>query len=325
MLAPDVATSDELRTCRELVRSGRIRQALVRAARLEKAHHAAERTGGLAVLIECRLARGELAGAIRAAEPLAALQDEPGVTGAVASYALAELATACGDHDTAAALYNEAGCGLGGFDDPLLLPWRAGAALAMTRLSRHRDARLLAHAHLDLCRRTDSAYAVAQALRTVAATDPGSRDREAMLREAVATLSDTLAGRLSAQIATDLAALLVLHGAFGSAREREEAVGLLRGAEAYAAREDLPPLLDRIARQLVLLGEEPCRQRRELLAGLTSTEQRAAELAADGLKNREIAATLDVTVKAVEWHLSNIYKKLGISGRAGLLEAFGAN
>ena len=37
--------------------------------------------------------------------------------------------------------------------------------------------------------------------------------------------------------------------------------------------------------------------------------------------NQEIAQKLFVTVKAVEWHLSNAYRKLGISSRSGLGEA----
>jgi DNA-binding CsgD family transcriptional regulator len=43
-----------------------------------------------------------------------------------------------------------------------------------------------------------------------------------------------------------------------------------------------------------------------------------AELAAQGRTNREIANELFVTVKAVEWHLGNAYRKLNIRGRSGL-------
>jgi DNA-binding CsgD family transcriptional regulator len=51
---------------------------------------------------------------------------------------------------------------------------------------------------------------------------------------------------------------------------------------------------------------------------LTPSEQRVAELAAAGHTNRQIADTLFITVKAVEWHLSNAYRKLRIRGRAEL-------
>ena len=39
-------------------------------------------------------------------------------------------------------------------------------------------------------------------------------------------------------------------------------------------------------------------------------------LAADGLTNNEIAERLTVSVRTVERHLSNVYSKLGVSGRA---------
>ncbi len=54
--------------------------------------------------------------------------------------------------------------------------------------------------------------------------------------------------------------------------------------------------------------------------GLTRSERRAADLAAAGLSNKEIARELVVTVHTVEVHLSRAYAKLGISSR-GLLAA----
>jgi DNA-binding CsgD family transcriptional regulator len=50
-----------------------------------------------------------------------------------------------------------------------------------------------------------------------------------------------------------------------------------------------------------------------------------AELAAAGQTNRQIANALFITVKAVEWHLSNAYRRLDISGRAKLGEALAAS
>ena len=64
------------------------------------------------------------------------------------------------------------------------------------------------------------------------------------------------------------------------------------------------------------MGEDPQPVLGETLASLTAAEQRVARLAATGLTNREIADQLVVTVKAVEWHLSHVYRKLGIHSRA---------
>jgi len=52
--------------------------------------------------------------------------------------------------------------------------------------------------------------------------------------------------------------------------------------------------------------------------GLTPGEQHAAELAASGLSNKEVAAQLYLSVYTVEAHLSHAYAKLGIRSRGQL-------
>ena len=51
---------------------------------------------------------------------------------------------------------------------------------------------------------------------------------------------------------------------------------------------------------------------------LTAAERPVAELAARGLRNKDIASTLHLSVKTVETHLSRAYHKLGVSSRAEL-------
>ena len=51
---------------------------------------------------------------------------------------------------------------------------------------------------------------------------------------------------------------------------------------------------------------------------LTPAEWNVAELAAEGLANKEIAQKLFVTVRTVELHLSHVYAKLGIRSRTQL-------
>ena len=51
---------------------------------------------------------------------------------------------------------------------------------------------------------------------------------------------------------------------------------------------------------------------------LTPSEQRVAELAASGIKNRDVATTLFISPKTVEANLARIYRKLGIRSRAEL-------
>ena len=44
-------------------------------------------------------------------------------------------------------------------------------------------------------------------------------------------------------------------------------------------------------------------------------------LVAEGLSNREVAAELYLSTKAIEYHLSNIFAKVGISSRRQLRAA----
>ncbi|MCW2814724.1 MAG: regulatory protein LuxR, partial [Nocardioides sp.] len=177
----------------------------------------------------------------------------------------------------------------------------------------------LARTQLDLAQAAGTPYDVALALRVLATTDPshgaGSR-AVARLREALALLDHVEAGRLRAQIETDLAGLLLLEGS------RVEALTLLRDAESYAGREDLWPLQSRVRRLLDRLGEAPRRAESEALAVLTAAERRVALLALESLTNRQIAERLGVTVKAVEGHLSKVYRKLGLASRSALVASF---
>jgi DNA-binding CsgD family transcriptional regulator len=51
---------------------------------------------------------------------------------------------------------------------------------------------------------------------------------------------------------------------------------------------------------------------------LSPSERRVAELAAAGYSDRDIAQALFITTNTVEIHLTAIYDKLGINGRANL-------
>ena len=51
---------------------------------------------------------------------------------------------------------------------------------------------------------------------------------------------------------------------------------------------------------------------------LSPAERRVAEAVADGATNREVAAQLYVSVRTVEFHLGNIYRKLDVRSRTAL-------
>ncbi len=74
------------------------------------------------------------------------------------------------------------------------------------------------------------------------------------------------------------------------------------------------------ARALVDLGAARRRAGKRIDARetLTPSEHRVAVMAADGMRNKEIAQALFVTVKTVETHLRHVYRKLDIGSRAQL-------
>ncbi|MGH8882003.1 MAG: helix-turn-helix transcriptional regulator, partial [Stackebrandtia sp.] len=72
---------------------------------------------------------------------------------------------------------------------------------------------------------------------------------------------------------------------------------------------------------LIAAGARPRRVRQSGVAALTPTEQRIARLVAEGRTNRDIAQSLFVTPRTVELHLTAVYRKLRISGRAELAHA----
>lgn len=296
------------RDCPGLVRQGRITDAL-EALTTRPDPHVAD----LALTLECRLARGEMELALQLGEALRGRSDLSGADAARTTWALAELDAATGRDEAAVAGYRAVG---DLHEDPVALPWRAAVAPCLLRTGEAREGQRLATEQLRLAREAGAAYAVAGALRTVAAVC-AVVDREGTLRDAL-TLAVGHHDRLAAQVATDLAGLLVPRG--GDARA--EAVSLLRGAETYADLEDLWPLHARVRRVLERLGETPRASRTEAIARLTPAELRVTRLAAGGATNKAIAAETGVTVKAVEWHLSHAYRKLCVPGRHQLAPLF---
>jgi DNA-binding CsgD family transcriptional regulator len=95
------------------------------------------------------------------------------------------------------------------------------------------------------------------------------------------------------------------------------------GGQLSRARERLQvlgarPYLARCARELAACGLPPAGGRRDGHEHLTPQELAVAHLVANGSTNREAATELVVSVKAVEYHLSNIYRKLRIRSRTEL-------
>jgi DNA-binding CsgD family transcriptional regulator len=99
---------------------------------------------------------------------------------------------------------------------------------------------------------------------------------------------------------------------------------LLRAGQRTAAADGLADARRRFSELGAVLWEARAVEELERAAPgraageLTETERRVAELVAQGLKNREIAETLFMSVATVEAHLTRTYRKLEIRSRSEL-------
>jgi DNA-binding CsgD family transcriptional regulator len=134
----------------------------------------------------------------------------------------------------------------------------------------------------------------------------------ALLRDAVSVLEGSGATLELARALVELGAALRRGGERAAARDP-----LARGLE-LAVGCGAEPLAEQARVELAAAGARPRGVTRTGADALTPSERRIAELAAQGMTNSEIAQALFVTVKTVETHLRGAYRKLSISGRAGL-------
>jgi DNA-binding CsgD family transcriptional regulator len=75
---------------------------------------------------------------------------------------------------------------------------------------------------------------------------------------------------------------------------------------------------ERARRELPATGETVRKRTVDTLIDLTAQEAQIAKLAKDGHSNQEIAAQLFISPRTVEWHLGNVFTKLGIGSRKDL-------
>jgi DNA-binding CsgD family transcriptional regulator len=201
--------------------------------------------------------------------------------------------------------------------NPAYYPWRSQAALLLRRLGEDIRATDLASEELELARRWGAACTVGVALRALGLLQ-GGRAGERLLEEAVDTLSRSSARLEYARALVDLGAALRRGNQRVQARQR------LREGLELAYRAGATAIVQQAKDELAATGVRP---RRLVLTGvdaLTASERRVARMAAQGMSNKELAQALFVTVKAVEVHLSSVYRKLQISSRGQLAEALTA-
>ncbi|MEA2188747.1 MAG: hypothetical protein QOK16_3758 [Solirubrobacteraceae bacterium] len=191
---------------------------------------------------------------------------------------------------------------------------RATLVAALATLGRNADALAVADEQLAIARRRGLPTAEARLLVARAHALPPA-DRVPALQEAVAV------ARRSPSRVVRAEALSELGAARRRAGERVTARGALREARELAHACGATGLEARAHEELLIAGARPQRVALSGIDALTAAERRVADFAARGLRNRDIAEALFVTIKTVEVHLGHTYAKLGIRGRSQLSDA----
>ena len=157
---------------------------------------------------------------------------------------------------------------------------------------------------------TRLAYAVAAAAHGRALVDESGAEQH--FRDALA--AHATSPRLPNKARTELA--------FGEylrrARRRVDAREHLRAALATCEELGAGPWAERAAQELRASGETARRRDVAATDELTPQERQVAGLVRQGLSNRDAAAQLFLSPRTVDFHLRNVFQKLGVTSRAEL-------
>ena len=133
-----------------------------------------------------------------------------------------------------------------------------------------------------------------------------------LYREAIDRLGRT-------QLHPELARAHLLYGEWLRRQgRRADAREQLRTAHDMFTTIGMEAFSERARRELLATGEKVRKRSPETRGELTPQEEQIARLARDGLSNPEIGAHLFVSARTVEWHLSTVFAKLGITSRRQL-------
>jgi DNA-binding CsgD family transcriptional regulator len=138
---------------------------------------------------------------------------------------------------------------------------------------------------------------------------------ERLHREAIERLART-------RLRPELARAHLLYGEWLRRENRRvDARVQLHAAHDQFATIGMEAFAERARGELLATGEKARKRTVETRDDLTAQEGLIASLAREGLSNPEIGARLFLSPRTVEWHLRNVFTKLGIRSRRQLAQA----
>lgn len=201
------------------------------------------------------------------------------------------------------------------FSEPCCVPWARYAITAHLRAGRAADARRVVRWLGRSTTQLPCRYPRIAALTGLASLAEAARDYDA----AEAHFQSALALHEQVSLPLEEAETLLSCGAFLRRRGYpRRARPLLTEATKIAERHNAGWLFEQAREELAAAGGRR-RRGREVTTRLTTQERRVAQLAAAGHSNKVIAAQLTLSIKTIEYHLQQIYAKLGISSRRQLM------
>ncbi|GAA5033580.1 helix-turn-helix transcriptional regulator [Streptomyces siamensis] len=226
----------------------------------------------------------------------------------LAEYATAVLYNGLGRYDTALAAATRA-CQ---YEDLAFFGWALSELVEAA--VRSGQPKVAAAALDDLTERTRAsgtrwALGVEACARALVTDDEAA---EALYQEAIEHLG-------GCRIAVHLARARLLYGEWLRRRNRrQESRVQLRSAYEAFDRFGADGFAERARKELSATGETARKRTDGTDTELTGQEAQIAGLARDGHTNQEIAAQLFISPRTVEWHLGNVFAKLGVSSRRQL-------
>jgi DNA-binding CsgD family transcriptional regulator len=259
-------------------------QAAERAAGLVRAEFAGVAQAAMAGALVAR-ARGDHKGVIRALEPLLPLAE------------------------------------LDGIREPGILDWPILYAAALVGMNRLRDAETVLARFARVARERNRAQSLAGAERVRAGIDAAlgrADDAEVSFVASLAILDGFPLPFERALTELEYGRFLLREG------HNRAAVWQLEAAQERFIELGARPFVEECSRELARCGSAPVDDGNHAARWrLTPQEVSVARLVATGRTNRQVADELVVSIKTIEYHLGNVYGKLGIRSRQELVPTFG--